>query len=102
VVITLVAVEVWISSWWNDRGHVGLGHDSRATIDCSRSCRSHQGERVPRLGAPMAPCLARGFHVSLGKGGSELRGSGTLMMSWGLGRGRKMPPEAPILPETFL
>jgi hypothetical protein len=53
------------------------------------------------VGGPVAPRLARGFHVSLGQGRSELRGSGTLMASWGLGRGRKMPPEAPILPESF-
>jgi hypothetical protein len=101
VVVTPVAVEVWMSSWWNDRGHVGLGRDSHAAIDCARSRPSHQWERVPRLGAPTAPCLARGFHVSLGQGGSELRGSGALMMSRGLGRGGKMPAEAPISPETF-
>jgi hypothetical protein len=47
-------------------------------------------------GGPMAHCLARGFHVSLGRGGSKLRGSGTLMTSQGLGRGKKMPPEMPI------
>jgi hypothetical protein len=23
VVVTPVTVEVWMSSWWNDRGHVG-------------------------------------------------------------------------------
>jgi hypothetical protein len=52
------------------------------------------------LGALMAHRLARGFHVSLGRGKSKLRGSNALMTSWGLGRGGKMPPEAPISPET--
>jgi hypothetical protein len=56
---------------------------------------------VPQLGAPMAPCLARELHVSLDQGESRLRGSGTLMTPWGLGRGRKMPPKAPISPKTF-
>jgi hypothetical protein len=45
--------------------------------------------------------LARGFHMSLGRGGSKLRGLGTLLMSRGFGRGEKMSPEAPISPETF-
>jgi hypothetical protein len=35
-------------------------------------------------GAPVAPHLARGFHVSLGRDGSELKGSGALMTSLGL------------------
>jgi hypothetical protein len=52
------------------------------------------------LRAPVAHRLARGFHVSLGRGGSKLRGSDALMTSRGLGRGGKMPPEAPISPET--
>jgi hypothetical protein len=35
VVVTPIAVEVWMSSWWNDRGHVGLGRGSRAPVDCA-------------------------------------------------------------------
>jgi hypothetical protein len=101
VAVTSIAVKVWMSWWWNDRGHVGSGRGSRAPIDCARSCPSHQQERVPRLGPPMAHHLARGFHVSLGRGESKLRGLGALMMSRGLGRGRKMLLEAPISPETF-
>jgi hypothetical protein len=65
VVVTPVAVEVWMSWWWNDRGHVGLGRGSCATVDCAWSRPSHRRERVPRLGALVAPRLARGFHVSL-------------------------------------
>jgi hypothetical protein len=66
VVVTPVAVEVWMSSWWNDHGHVGSRRGSRAYVDYARSHSSHQRERVPRLGGPMSHCLARGFHVSLG------------------------------------
>jgi hypothetical protein len=79
-----------MSSWWNDRGHVGLESGSYA-----RSRPSHQREWVPWLGNPVAPCLARGLHVSLGRGESMLRGSGAfvltlsgsgaLMTLWGLG-----------------
>jgi hypothetical protein len=101
VVVIPVAIEVRMSSWRNDRGHVGSGRGSCAPVDCAWSCLSHRQEQVPRLGAPVAHRLARGFHVSLGRGGSKLRGPGTLMMSRGLGRGGKMLPEAPISPETF-
>jgi hypothetical protein len=52
VVVTPIAVEVWMSSWWNDRGHVGSGRGSRAPVDGARSRPSHRLERVPRLGGP--------------------------------------------------
>jgi hypothetical protein len=91
VIITPIVVEVWMSSWWNDQGHVGSGCGSRAPVDCARSHPSHRWELVPWLGALVAPRLARGFHVSLGQGGSELKGSGALMTSRGLWRGVKMP-----------
>jgi hypothetical protein len=42
VVVTLVAVEVWTSSWWNDRSHVGLEHGLHVPIHCAGSCLSHQ------------------------------------------------------------
>jgi hypothetical protein len=69
MVVTPIPIEVWMSWWWNDRGHVGSERGSRATVDYARSHLSHRRERVLRLGAPMAPRLARGFHVSLGRGG---------------------------------
>jgi hypothetical protein len=65
-----------MSSRWNDRGHVESGHGSLAPVDCAWSRPSHWWERVPRLGVPMAHRLARGLHMSLRWGGSELRGSG--------------------------
>jgi hypothetical protein len=101
VVVTPVAVEIWMPSWWNDRGHIGLGRGSRAPVDYARSRLSYQREWVPRLGPPGAPRLARGLHASLGRGGSMPRGSSALMTSRGLGRDEKMAPEAPISPETF-
>jgi hypothetical protein len=52
VIITPVAVEVWISLWWNDWGHVGSGHGFRAPVVYARSRPSHRCERVPRLGRP--------------------------------------------------
>jgi hypothetical protein len=60
VVVTPVAVEVWMSPWWNDRGHVGSGRGSRTPVDCDRSRPSHQRERVPRLGPPWLPVLPEG------------------------------------------
>jgi hypothetical protein len=81
VVVTPIAVEVWMSLWWNDQGHVGSGHGSRAPIDYARSRPSYRRERMPRLGVLVIHRLARGFHMSLGRGGSKPRGSGTLITS---------------------
>jgi hypothetical protein len=52
VVVTPIAVEVWMSSWWNDRGYIGSGHGSRAPVECARSRLSHRREQVLRLRAP--------------------------------------------------
>jgi hypothetical protein len=65
-----------MSSWWNDRGQVESGCGSRAPVCCARSHPSHRREPVARLGVPVAHRLARGLHVSLGRGGSKPRGSG--------------------------
>jgi hypothetical protein len=46
-VVTPIAVEVWMSSWWNDRGHIGSEHGFRAPIHCARSRPSHRREWVP-------------------------------------------------------
>jgi hypothetical protein len=101
VVITPVAIEVWMSLWWNNRGHAGSGRGSRAPVDCARSRPSHLWERVPWLGPPVAPRLARGLHVSLGQGGSMPRGSGAFDDVTRARARRKLSPEAPISPETF-
>jgi hypothetical protein len=87
VAVTPIAVKVWTSSSWNDRGHVGSKCGSRAPVYCARSYPSHRLEWVSWLGVPVAPCLSRGLHVSLGRCGSTLRGSGASMTSWGLERG---------------
>jgi hypothetical protein len=101
VVVIPVAVEVWMLSSWNDRGHVRLGRGSRTAVDYAWSHLSHRWERVPRLGAPVAPRLARGLDVSLGRGGSRPRGSDTFDDIMGARQGGKMPPEAPISFDTF-
>jgi hypothetical protein len=59
VIVTLVAIEVCVLSWWNDRGHVESGHGSRAPVDCARSHPSHPWERGAVVGGPVAHCLAR-------------------------------------------
>jgi hypothetical protein len=41
VTIIPVAVEEWMSSWWNDRGHIGSERDSHVPIHNARSCPSH-------------------------------------------------------------
>jgi hypothetical protein len=92
VVVTPVAIEVWVSLWWNDRGHVGSRWASRAPVDYARSRLSYRWEWAPWLGAPVAPRLARGLHVSLGRGKSTLRGSSALIISWGLGQGGNCRP----------
>jgi hypothetical protein len=59
-----VVVEVWMSSWWNDRGHIGLGRGFRASVDCAQSRPSHRWERVPQLGGPCRlPSCQRVTHV---------------------------------------
>jgi hypothetical protein len=52
VIVTTIAIEVWMSWWWNDRGHIESRRGSHAPIDCARSRPSHPWERVPRLGGP--------------------------------------------------
>jgi hypothetical protein len=89
-----------MSSWWNDRGYVGLGHGSRAPVDCARLRLSYRRDRLPWLGVPVAHRLARRLHVSLGRDGSRPRRSSALMMSRGFRRSGKMSPEVSISPET--
>jgi hypothetical protein len=44
VAITPIAIEVWTSSWWNDRGHVRSERGSHTPVHCARSCPSHRWE----------------------------------------------------------
>jgi hypothetical protein len=80
VVVTPVAIEVWVSSWWNDRGRVGSKRGSHAPVHCAQSRPPHRREWVPWLGGPMASCFARGLHVSLRRGRSMSRGLGAPML----------------------
>jgi hypothetical protein len=47
VIVTPVTIEVWMSSWWNDRGLVESGRGSRAPVDYAWSRPSYWWERVP-------------------------------------------------------
>jgi hypothetical protein len=100
VAITPVAVEVWVSSWWNDWGHVGSGCGSRALIDCARSRPSHRWKGVPWLGGPWLPVLPEGSTCPSGE--AEVREGverfDDIMGAWVR---QKLPPEAPMSPETF-
>jgi hypothetical protein len=69
VAITTITVEIWMSSWWNDRGYVGSGRGSRAPVDCARSRPSHRRVRVPRLGGPCPPVLPEGSTCPSGEAG---------------------------------
>jgi hypothetical protein len=60
VAITPIAAEVWMSSWWNDRGHVGSERGSCAPIHHARSLPSYRREWVPWLGALWLPVLSEG------------------------------------------
>jgi hypothetical protein len=84
-----------MSSWWNDRGYIRLGHGSRAPVDCAQSRPSHRWEWVPRFEGPMAHCLTRGFHVSLGQGRSKLRGFDVFYNVTGAQARRKSRPSCP-------
>jgi hypothetical protein len=94
VVVTPITIEVWMSSWWNDRGDVGSERGSHIPIHCARSCPSYGGNGC-RGGAPVASRLARGLHASLGRGKSTLRGSGALMLTLrGLDEAKIIPDRA--------
>jgi hypothetical protein len=77
VSVTPVAIEVWMSSWWNDRGYVGLGCGFCAPVDCAQSRPSRWRERLPRLGPPWLPVLLEGSmcpsgEVEVRQGGQAL------------------------------
>jgi hypothetical protein len=96
--VTPIDVEVWISWWWNDRGHIWI----RARFSCSCSLCTVMSVPSVRMGAavrtPVAPRLARGLHTFLERGRSTprgsgapvlmLQGSGALMTSWSSGEAK--------------
>jgi hypothetical protein len=67
VIVTPVAVVVWMSWWWNDQGHVESGRGSCAPIDCAQSRPSHRWEQVPRLGSPWLTVLPEGYMCPSGE-----------------------------------
>jgi hypothetical protein len=60
VVVTPVAVEVCILSWWSDRGNVGSERGSHAPVHRARSCPSYRREWVPWWGPPWLSALPEG------------------------------------------
>jgi hypothetical protein len=60
MVVTPTAIEVWMSSCWNDRGHVVLGHGSRAPVDCAWSRPSISGSKCLNWGPLWLPVLPEG------------------------------------------
>jgi hypothetical protein len=112
VVVYPVAVEVWTSWWGNDRGHVGSEvHTFLSTVQdrvrpisgngcCSGGARSswscqgrhaslRRGGSVPRGSGAPVPMLEGSGEAENAPDG--LQGLGALMMSWGLGRGKRSP-----------
>jgi hypothetical protein len=43
VVVAPVAIVVWMSSWWNDRGHVGSERGSHTPVHCAWNGRRGEG-----------------------------------------------------------
>jgi hypothetical protein len=99
VAVIPVAVEVWMSSWWNDRGHVGSERGSRAPVHCARSRLSHRREWVPWLGPRSSPSFQRAPRVPRArrKYAEGVRLFDDVMEARAR---RKLPLEAPISPET--
>jgi hypothetical protein len=56
-VVTPVTVEVWMSSWENDRGHVKSGRGFGALVDCTWSHPSRRWSEH-HTGVPVAPRFA--------------------------------------------
>jgi hypothetical protein len=60
VAITLVTVEVWMSPWWNDRGHVGSGRGSRAPVHYAGHVHPIGRNGCRGWGPPWLPVLPEG------------------------------------------
>jgi hypothetical protein len=100
VVVTPIAVEVCLASWWNDQGHVRSGCDSCAPVDCAWSRPSHRREWVPRFGPPWLAVLPEGSMCPSSEAEVSRGVQALLMTPRGLGRGGKILPKALISPET--
>jgi hypothetical protein len=96
-----VAIEVWMLSWWNDRVMLGQGvvlvllltvHGHICPIGLSGCC-----DWRPRG----SPSCQRAPHVPQARQ-KYAKGFGLFDDVMGVQVRRKLPPEAPISPETFL
>jgi hypothetical protein len=77
VVITPVTIEVWMSSWWNDQGHIRSECGSYAHVHYARSRPSHRQEWVPWLGALWLLVLPEGSTCPSGE--VEVRQEGQVL-----------------------
>jgi hypothetical protein len=50
VAATPVTIAVWMTSWWNNRGHVGSERGSHTPVHYAWSCPSHRRDWVSQLG----------------------------------------------------
>jgi hypothetical protein len=67
VIVTPVAVEVWMPLWWNDLGHVESGCGSRAPVDRARSRPSHRWSGCCGWGSPWLTVLPEGYTCPSGE-----------------------------------
>jgi hypothetical protein len=77
VIVIPIVVEVWTLSWWNVRATLGQGMVPVLLLAMHGHVHPISGSRCHDWGVPVAHCLAKGSHVSLGRGKSNPRGSGT-------------------------
>jgi hypothetical protein len=95
-----VAVEVWISSWWNDRGHIGSERGPVPLFVVHGHIRPIGGSGCHDWGSLWLIILPEGYTCPSGEAEVNRGGQALLMTPRGLGRGGEMTPEAPVSPET--
>jgi hypothetical protein len=67
VIVTPVAMEVWMSSCWNDRGHVGSGRGFRAPVDCTVTSVPSVGAGATVGASPWLTVLPEGYTCPSGE-----------------------------------
>jgi hypothetical protein len=100
VIVTPVAMEVWMSSWWNDRGHIESGRGPRASVCCARSLRPIGGSGRRDWGSAWLTVLPEGYTCPSGGVKVSHGGRALSMTPRGARRGGGMSPGVPISPET--
>jgi hypothetical protein len=100
--ITPATVEVWMSSWENDRGHIESGHGFGAPVDCAWSRPSRRWSEHRARGPHGSPFLLEGSTCPSGEAEMRRGGSSAFDDAMWLRRDREMSPETPIVPEASL